>query len=187
MRGTIQDTGQMFTLVGAILSQWEGCELSLALIYAALSESENRTPFKSYGALVSSTARFELLEIALNEYFSGAHALQKRLAAQIKIAKDLAALRNKVAHATVHPHLSRRRVPRSRLMPMPYQTRRYRNGAASYSMTLRDLELTQQQMFNCSTALYSLSEELFAFDDKRRERRARRDRARARKGQIRSR
>ena len=158
--------------IGRITSQWEGCELYLAEIYQILCESENDAPFCCYGALISASIRFELLEIAATRYFRRPSLLRDKLISCIQAAKEMNSKRNKVAHSNLILTIKRRSF-RMLQIPLWHQTRRYKEGLPKYTFTFEEVDAIAGDMMGFALTLRYLVSELDAFDKKRRRRRAR--------------
>ena len=182
---TLDQTLLHLQAIGRITSQWEVCELYLAEIYQILCESENDVPFRCYGALISASIRFELLEIAAAGYFRRPSRLLDELTSCIQTAKEMNSKRNKAAHANLIPIIKRRSI-RMLQIPLWHQTRRYKEGRPKYTLTFEDVNAIAGETAGFALNLKYLISELDAFDKKRRRRRARQYQARSRKNQTRA-
>ena len=180
---TLDQVPLHFQAIGRITSQWEVCELYLADIYQILCESANDAPFRCYGALISASIRFELLEIAATGYFRRPGQLRDKLTRCIQTAKEMNSKRNKVAHSHLMTTIKRRSIQMQQI-PLWHQTRRYKEGLPKYTLTFEEANVIASDMVGFAITLKHLISELDAFDKKRRGRRARQFQARFRKGQT---
>lgn len=95
----------IYTAVGFALDRWEHCEESFSGLFSALLESPegNHVLLRSFGTIVSSAARRDMIKAACDTFFE-IHAnkdLKEQTRHLLNLYRTAAARRNEIAHAMV--------------------------------------------------------------------------------------
>lgn len=161
-----------FHEIGSIAHHFESCEYLLSEIFQILCESENETPFRVLGLIVSSDLRLQMTEIALEECLRRPSALKTQIKEVFQEFRACQTLRNRAIHSAMTPTFWRYNLTWHH-RPLPHQTHRYRKGILKPGLALdmQALDDASERVLLLYLRMKGVTEELDEFLAARRARR----------------
>lgn len=112
----------IYTSVGFALDRWEHCEVGFSGLYSAFLEAPegNHILLRSYGTVVSSSVRFEMIKAACDAFFAiyDNSELKAQTRHYLNLYKSASARRNEIAHAMVSGQMNYK-VVNKKAIPLP--------------------------------------------------------------------
>lgn len=153
-----------FETIGLIAHHFESCEYYLSEIFHLLCESENQTPFRVLGLIVSSDLRLQMAEIALEECMPRKSAIKAEIKDIFQEFRACQTQRNRAIHSAHTPVIRRSKLSWHH-RPLWHQTHRYKNGVLKPGLELSSstLQATDEKALLLALRMKGLIIELDEF------------------------